>query len=207
MAKLAAGAIIGETLKSRGYETGLLPESTNVYTKVPVFSFQKLKDVDTTLGPEMKSTGEVMGSDSTLEKSLYKGLLAAGIKISDQGNILFTISDDDKQEALNIAKRFSDIGYNLLATEGTAKFLEENSLRVTAVGKINQSEYSVLDAIYNGDVDVVVNTTSKDKDVTKDGFKIRRVASEQEIVCLTSLDTADALLKVLESISFNILPL
>lgn len=148
-----------------------------------------------------------MGSDSTLEKSLYKGLLAAGIKISDQGNILFTISDDDKQEALKIAKRFSDIGYNLLATEGTAKFLEENDLRVTAVGKINQSEYSVLDAIYNGDVDVVVNTTSKDKDVTKDGFKIRRVASEQEIVCLTSLDTADALLKVLESISFNILPL
>ena len=207
MAKLAAGAIIGETLKSKGYKTGLLPESTNVYTKVPVFSFQKLKDVDTTLGPEMKSTGEVMGSDSTLEKSLYKGLLAAGIKISDQGNILFTISDDDKQEALNIAKRFSNIGYNLLATEGTAKFLEENDLRVTAVGKINQSEYSVLDAIYNGDVDVVVNTTSKDKDVTKDGFKIRRVASEQEIVCLTSLDTADALLKVLESISFNILPL
>mgnify|MGYP000899445004 FL=1 len=207
MAKLAAGAIIGETLKSKGYETGLLPESTNVYTKVPVFSFQKLKDVDTTLGPEMKSTGEVMGSDSTLEKSLYKGLLAAGIKISDQGNILFTISDDDKQEALNIAKRFSDIGYNLLATEGTAKFLAENGLRVTAVGKINQSKYSVLDAIYNGDVDVVVNTTSKDKDVTKDGFKIRRVASEQEIVCLTSLDTADALLKVLESISFSILPL
>jgi len=155
----------------------------------------------------MKSTGEVMGSDSTLEKSLYKGLLAAGIKISDQGNILFTISDDDKQEALNIAKRFSDIGYNLLATEGTAKFLAENGLRVTAVGKINQSKYSVLDAIYNGDVDVVVNTTSKDKDVTKDGFKIRRVASEQEIVCLTSLDTADALLKVLESISFSILPL
>ena len=148
-----------------------------------------------------------MGSDSTLEKSLYKGLLAAGIKISDQGNILFTISDDDKQEALNIAKRFSDIGYNLLATEGTAKFLTENGLRVTAVGKINQSKYSVLDAIYNGDVDVVVNTTSKDKDVTKDGFKIRRVASEQEIVCLTSLDTADALLKVLESISFSILPL
>ena len=148
-----------------------------------------------------------MGSDSTLEKALYKGLLAAGIKISDQGNILFTISDDDKQEALNIAKRFSDIGYNLLATEGTAKFLAENGLRVTAVGKINQSKYSVLDAIYNGDVDVVVNTTSKDKDVTKDGFKIRRVASEQEIVCLTSLDTADALLKVLESISFSILPL
>ena len=207
MAKLAAGAIIGETLRSKGYETGLLPESKNVYTKVPVFSFQKLKDVDTTLGPEMKSTGEVMGSDVTLEKSLYKGLLAAGIKVSDQGNILFTISDDDKEEALNIAKRFSDIGYNLLATEGTAKFLENNGLRVTAVGKINQSDYSVLDAIYKGDVDVVINTTSKDKDVTKDGFKIRRVASEQEIVCLTSLDTADALLKVLESISFNILPL
>ena len=207
MAKLAAGAIIGETLKSKGYETGLLPEAQNVYTKVPVFSFQKLKDVDTTLGPEMKSTGEVMGSDRTLEKSLYKGLLAAGIKVSDQGNILFTISDDDKEEALNIAKRFFDLGYNLLATEGTAKYLDEHGLRVTPVGKINQSDYSVLDAIYNGDVDVVVNTTSKDKDVTKDGFKIRRVASEQEVVCLTSLDTADALLKVLESISFDILPL
>ena len=207
MAKLAAGAIIGETLKSKGYETGLLPESEHIYTKVPVFSFQKLKDVDTTLGPEMKSTGEVMGSDRTLEKSLYKGLLAAGIKVSDQGNILFTISDDDKEEALNIAKRFFDLGYNLLATEGTAKYLDEHGLRVTPVGKINQSDYSVLDAIYNGDVDVVVNTTSKDKDVTKDGFKIRRVASEQEVVCLTSLDTADALLKVLESISFDILPL
>ena len=207
MAKLAAGAIIGETLKSKGYETGLLPESEHVYTKVPVFSFQKLKDVDTTLGPEMKSTGEVMGSDRTLEKSLYKGLLAAGIKVSDQGNILFTISDDDKEEALNIAKRFFGLGYNLLATEGTAKYLDEHGLRVTPVGKINQSDYSVLDAIYNGDVDVVVNTTSKDKDVTKDGFKIRRVASEQEVVCLTSLDTADALLKVLESISFDILPL
>jgi len=148
-----------------------------------------------------------MGSDRTLEKSLYKGLLAAGIKVSDQGNILFTISDDDKEEALNIAKRFFGLGYNLLATEGTAKYLDENGLRVTPVGKINQSDYSVLDAIYNGDVDVVVNTTSKDKDVTKDGFKIRRVASEQEVVCLTSLDTADALLKVLESISFDILPL
>ena len=148
-----------------------------------------------------------MGSDRTLEKSLYKGLLAAGIKVSDQGNILFTISDDDKEEALNIAKRFFSLGYNLLATEGTAKYLDEHELRVTPVGKINQSEYSVLDAIYNGDVDVVVNTTSKDKDVTKDGFKIRRVASEQEVVCLTSLDTADALLKVLESISFDILPL
>ena len=123
-------------LKSKGYETGLLPEAENVYTKVPVFSFQKLKDVDTTLGPEMKSTGEVMGSDRTLEKSLYKGLLAAGIKVSDQGNILFTISDDDKEEALNIAKRFFGLGYNLLATEGTAKYLDEHGLRVTPVGKL-----------------------------------------------------------------------
>ena len=131
--------------------------------KYRYFSFQKLKDVDTTLGPEMKSTGEVMGSDRTLEKSLYKGLLAAGIKVSDQRNILFTISNDDKEEALNIAKRFFDLGYNLLATEGTAKYLDEHGLRVTPVGKINQSDYSVLDAIYNGDVDVVVNTTSKDK--------------------------------------------
>ena len=115
MAKLAAGAIIGETLKSKGYETGLLPEAQNVYTKVPVFSFQKLKDVDTTLGPEMKSTGEVMGSDRTLEKSLYKGLLAAGIKVSDQGNILFTISDDDKEEALKYSKTILRLRIQLIS--------------------------------------------------------------------------------------------
>lgn len=204
MAKLAMQAVLGEKLADKGYKTGLIDEPNIVYTKVPVFSFQKLKDVDTTLGPEMKSTGEVMGVDKTLEKSLYKGLVAAGMKLKDTENVLFTISEDSKEEALSIAKRFSDIGYNIIATSGTAKFLENNELRVETVGKISDKENTVLDAIYSGKIDIIVNTTSKEKRSTSDGFKIRRAASEQDVLCLTSLDTASALLKVLESLSFSI---
>ena len=207
MAQLAMQAILGQSLGDLGYQSGLLPEPSSVYTKVPVFSFQKLKDVDTALGPEMKSTGEVMGSDLTLEKSLYKGLVAAGIRVKDQGTILFTVANEDKAEALELARRFSDLGFNLLATPGTADYLSQAGLKVASVGKIGSQDYNVLDAIYQGQVDLVINTTSKDKDVTKDGFKIRRVASEQEIVCFTSLDTSMALLKVLESTSFHITPL
>lgn len=204
MAKLAMQAVLGEKLAAKGYTTGLVPSGDKIYTKVPVFSFQKLKDVDTTLGPEMKSTGEVMGVDTTLEKSLYKGLLAAGIKIKDSGDVLFTVSNDAKEEALELAKRFAAIGYNLVATEGTAKYLENAGLRVETVGKIADEKNTVLDAIYSGKIDIVINTTSKEKRSTSDGFKIRRAASEQDMVCLTSLDTANALLKVLESISFSI---
>lgn len=207
MAQLAMQAILGQSLGDLGYQSGLLPEPSSVYTKVPVFSFQKLKDVDTALGPEMKSTGEVMGSDLTLEKSLYKGLVAAGIRVKDQGTILFTVANEDKAEALELARRFSDLGFNLLATPGTADYLSQAGLKVASVGKIGSQDHNVLDAIYQGQVDLVINTTSKDKDVTKDGFKIRRVASEQEIVCFTSLDTSMALLKVLESTSFHITPL
>lgn len=204
MAKLAMQSVLGEKLVNKGYTTGLIEEVDKVYTKVPVFSFQKLKDVDTTLGPEMKSTGEVMGVDKTLEKSLYKGLVAAGMKLNDTENVLFTISENSKEESLNIAKRFSEIGYNLLATSGTSKFLEDSGLSVETVGKISDKENTVLDAIYSGKIDIIVNTTSKEKRSTSDGFKIRRAASEQDILCLTSLDTANALLKVLESLSFSI---
>ena len=204
MANLAMRAILGEKLKDKGFETGVIPESKNVYTKVPVFSFQKLKDVDTILGPEMKSTGEVMGSDVNLEKSLYKALVSAGINVKEQGNILFTISRKDKEEALELARRFSELGYALSATEGTASYFKDNGLKVETVGKIGKSEYSVLDAVYSAKVDVIINTPNKEKDSAKDGFKIRRAASEQGIVCLTSLDTASALLKVMESMSLNI---
>ena len=204
MANLAMQAILGEKLKDKGYKTGIIPESKKVYTKVPVFSFQKLKDVDTTLGPEMKSTGEVMGSDINLEKALYKGLISAGIRVKDQGNILFTIGGKDKEEAVELAERFSELGYALLATEGTADYFKNKGLKVETVGKIGESSYSVLDAVYGSRVDVIINTTNKEKSSTNDGFKIRRAASEQGIVCLTSLDTTNALLKVLESMAFNI---
>ena len=207
MANLAMKGILGETLKSKGYQTGLIEESKHVYTKVPVFSFQKLKDVDTTLGPEMKSTGEVMGSDENLEKSLYKGLISSGIKVKDQGSVLFTISGTAKEEAYGLAKRFSRLGYHIMATKGTARYFEEKGLRVETVGKIEEEgkyEHDVLGLIYKGLVDMVINTAGKKKTARNDGFKIRRAASEQEIACLTSLDTTDALLKVLESISFNV---
>ncbi|MBF0713450.1 carbamoyl-phosphate synthase large subunit [Gemella sp. GH3] len=204
MAKLAMQAVLGEKLSDKGYVTGLIEPSNKIYTKIPVFSFQKLKDVDTTLGPEMKSTGEVMGVELTLEKSLYKGLLAAGIKIKDGGNILFTVSEDAKEEALKLAKRFTDIGYNLLATEGTANYFKKQNLRVEKVNKISDEKDTVLDKIYSGNIDIIINTTSKEKKSTSDGFKIRRAASEQDVVCLTSLDTANALLNVLESMSFII---
>lgn len=204
MANLGTKSILGEKLKDKGYKTGLIKEKNRYYTKVPVFSFQKLKDVDTSLGPEMKSTGEVMGSDVTVEKSLYKGLVASGIKIKESGNILFTISDDDKDFALEIAKRFSLLGYNIYATEGTKKYFTENNLKVEGVGKIKDKKNTVLDAIYNGKVDMIINTTSKEKSSASDGFKIRRAGVEKGVVSLTSLDTANALLKVIESINFSV---
>ena len=145
-----------------------------------------------------------MGSDINLEKALYKGLISAGIRVKDQGNILFTIGGKDKEEAVELAERFSELGYALLATEGTADYFKNKGLKVETVGKIGESSYSVLDAVYGSRVDVIINTTNKEKSSTNDGFKIRRAASEQGIVCLTSLDTTNALLKVLESMAFNI---
>lgn len=206
MAKLAMQAILGTQLASLGYQTGVVEAGEGVYTKVPVFSFQKLKDVDTRLGPEMKSTGEVMGTDSTLEKSLYKGLVAAGMKIQDTGTVLFTICEQAKDEALSLARRFSAVGYNLLATEGTANFFKENGLRVDYVGKVGEQN-SVVDSIYQGKVDIIINASSKDKTAANDAFTILRAAVEQGIISLTSLDTANALVSVLESRSFSINPL
>ena len=207
VANIAMQCILGKKLKDLGFTKDIADTGNFVSVKVPVFSFQKLKNVDTTLGPEMKSTGEVMGSDENLEKSLYKGLVSAGIKVKDQGSVLFTISGTAKEEAYGLAKRFSDLGYHIMATKGTAKYFEDKGLHVETVGKIDEEgiyEHDVLGLIYKGLVDMVINTAAKKKTARNDGFKIRRAASEQEIACLTSLDTTDALLKVLESISFNV---
>lgn len=204
VANIAMQCILGKKLKDLGYEKDLADLAEMISVKVPVFSFQKLKNVDTTLGPEMKSTGEVIGTDRSLAKALYKGLTAAGIKIKDYGRILFTIDDKNKAAALELGKAFSDIGFSILATEGTGKYFEEHGLKVKKIGKIDKSEYSVLDAIQNGDVDIVINTTTKGKSSEKDGFKIRRKATENGIISFTSLDTANALLKVIEAMSFRV---
>lgn len=202
MANLATKAILGVKLASLGYETGYHPESKEVSVKVPVFSFAKLRRVDITLGPEMKSTGEVMGRDYTLEKALYKGLIASGMKIPKYGSVLFTIADKDKDEAMELVRRFHRIGYSLLATEGTANMIKAENIPVTVVNKIGAEKPNLLDVIRQGQAQFVINTFSKGKQPARDGFRIRREAVENGVVCLTSIDTAEALLKVLESITF-----
>ena len=204
VANIAMQCILDKKLRDLGFTKDIKEIGNSVSVKVPVFSFQKLKNVDTTLGPEMKSTGEVIGTDINLEKALYKGLTAAGIKIKDYGRVLFTIDDKNKENAIKLAKIFSKIGFSILATEGTGTYFENYGLKVKKVGKIEKPDYSVLDAIQNGDVDVIINTTTKGKSSEKDGFKIRRKATEHGVICFTSLDTANALLRVIESMSFSV---
>lgn len=204
MANAAARLILGATLNGLGYETGIHPEPEKaVFVKVPVFSFAKLRRVDVTLGPEMKSTGEVMGQDETLEKALYKGLLAAGMAIPSHGSVLFTIADKDKEEALALVRRFYNIGYNILATEGTAKMIAAQHLPVTVVNKIGGEAPNLLNVIRHGGAQFVVNTLTKGQRPARDGFRIRRESVENGVVCLTSLDTTEALLTVLESLAFR----
>lgn len=202
MANLATKAILGIKLNTLGYETGYVKESKEVSVKVPVFSFAKLRDVDITLGPEMKSTGEVMGRDYSLAKALYKGLVASGMKIPTHGSVLFTIADKDKEEALELIRRFHRIGYYILATEGTAKQVQEENIPVTVVNKIGDEKPNMLDVIRQGHAQFVINTFSKGKQPARDGFRIRRESVENGVVCLTSMDTAEALLRVLELITF-----
>ena len=206
MANIATKAILGEKLSDMGYVSGLLPEPEDVYVKVPVFSFEKLRSVDTLLGPEMKSTGEAIGHDRTLEKALYKGMLASGLSLPQEGAILLTVADKDKEEALEIAKLFYALGFQLYATEGTSAAVEEAGLPVTTVGKVGASEQNVISIIENGDVQFVVNTLTSGKQPRSDGFLIRREAVEHGIACLTSLDTAKAIATIIESMTFTAKP-
>jgi carbamoyl-phosphate synthase large subunit len=208
MANMATKVILGTKLAELGFKTGLHRESDGVYVKVPVFSFAKLRNVDISLGPEMKSTGEVMGKDITFEKALYKGLVASGIHIRSYGSVLLTIADKDKEEAIDLARRFHRIGYQLLATSGTAEALKAENIPVTIVNKINAESPTILDVIRQGKAQVVINTLTKGKQPESDGFRIRRESVENGIPCLTSLDTAKAMLQVIESMTFttNVMP-
>ncbi len=203
MANIATKAILGETLAAGGFKTEILPEVKDVFVKSPVFSFEKLRSVDTTLGPEMKSTGEAIGYDKNLEKALYKGLIASGLKIPFEGSVLLTVADKDKQEAERIAKRFAEFGFKLYATEGTARFMEEKGLFITAVDKIGSGEKDVLSLINQGEVQFVINTLTSGKQPRSDGFRIRREAVEHGIISLTNLDTAEAILNVIDSTTLN----
>ncbi|MDO4634544.1 MAG: carbamoyl-phosphate synthase large subunit [Streptococcus sp.] len=205
MAQVATQLILGKSLEDLGYEDGLFPESSEVHVKAPVFSFTKLAKVDSLLGPEMKSTGEVMGSDLTLEKALYKAFEASYFHLPSYGNVVFTIADDNKVEALELAKRFSNIGYSILATEGTAKFFEQNGLtplRVDKVGETNEMDIPTL--VRKGKVQAIINTVGTKRTFDEDGQIIRSSAIEHGIPLFTALDTANAMLSVLESRGFLI---
>jgi carbamoyl-phosphate synthase large subunit len=203
MANVATRVILGEKLTDMGYVNGLWPEDKFVSVKVPVFSFAKLRRVDTTLGPEMKSTGEVMGRDVNFAKALYKGLIGAGMKIPAAGSIIATVADKDKEEAIEIFAGFYRLGYKIIATGGTAKAFEEAGLPVTTVNKLTEGSPNILDLIRSGEANFVVNTLTKGKTPERDGFRIRREAVENGIVCMTSLDTVRALQIMLETINFS----
>lgn len=207
MAKIATKAILGESLLKQGYFHGTLAPKGDVAVKAPVFSFAKLSEVEIALGPEMKSTGEVMGKDKIFEKALHKAFVASGVTVPDSGTILATINDKDKEEALKLFKRFYQVGFDFLATEGTAKLLKEARIPVRTVARIGESEDDIIKEIKSGRVALIINTISKGKNVESDGFKMRRVAVERGLLCLTSLDTTEALLKTIELNNYAMEPL
>ncbi|MHB8156279.1 MAG: carbamoyl-phosphate synthase large subunit [Desulfocucumaceae bacterium] len=211
MVNLATKVILGRKLKDLGYKTGLYPEVGIVGVKAPVFSFSKLLRVDVTLGPEMKSTGEVMGVDKSYSRALYKALVAAGYDFPEKGTVLATIADKDKEEALPLIRGLSDNGFKICATGGTAAFLKKNGLQVERVNKILEGSPNIADLIRAGKINMVLNTLTKGKAPERDGFRIRRVAVEYGVPCLTSLDTAWAILEALvfikEGEEFDLVPL
>ncbi|QGT99667.1 Carbamoyl-phosphate synthase large chain [Candidatus Syntrophocurvum alkaliphilum] len=198
MVKLATEIILGKTLQDLGYNGGIIPELDFYAVKVPVFSFNKLDNVDISLGPEMKSTGEVMGIDRSLKTAIYKGLLAAGTNIPSKGTIVATIADKDKLEAIPILIEFTKLGFRVLATEGTANALAEEGVEVETVKKIKEGSPNIVDLIRQGEVDLVVNTLTHGRKPFSDGFNIRRATVELNVPCLTSLDTLKVMQEVIE---------
>ena len=194
---LATRCMLGEKLADLGYGTGVYKEPKLVSVKVPVFSMSKLARVDVSLGPEMKSTGEVLGVGENLEEALYKGFLAAGKTMSDKrGVVLATINNYDKEEFIEIARDMKELRYTFVATEGTAKTLKDNGIDADIVNRVEEARPNILDAIRNKQVDIVINTPTKGNDSTRDGFKIRRTATEFSTEVMTSLDTLKALVEV-----------
>jgi carbamoyl-phosphate synthase large subunit len=200
MVQLATRTALGYKLGDLGYSGGLHPEKSFVAVKAPVFSFAKLVDLETSLGPEMKSTGEVMGIDVDLPRALYKALLAANLYLPPTGNILATVADKDKADAIPLIKSFAELGFSLYATDGTARVLSEAGCSVTRVNKIFEGSPHVVDYIRQNKIDVVINTLTKGKLPLRDGFRIRRAAVELNIPCLTSLDTTKAVLNVMQKL-------
>ncbi|SFT35628.1 carbamoyl-phosphate synthase large subunit [Selenomonas sp. GACV-9] len=197
MVNLATRIAMGSTLKELGYKSGLVPPKPYVAVKAPVFSFAKMTDVDIALGPEMKSTGEVMGIDYHYARALYKAIIGSGTHVPTKGCVLFTVADKDKEEMKQLAKAFSELDFQIAATEGTAKTIQSMGIDVEVVGKVHERSTDIIERIKSGKINMVINTLTQGKHSVKDGFKIRRATVEHDIACLTSLDTAWEVLRVL----------
>ena len=199
---LAARIIMGETIKGMGYTPGLAPTADYIAIKMPVFSFEKLRGAEISLGPEMKSTGECLGIDKTFNGALYKAFEGAGVELPKYKQMIMTVKDADKPEAVGIAKRFEKLGYKIYATRSTAKYLQEHGVNALRVNKISQESPNVMDLILGHKIDLVIDTpTQGNGDKTRDGFLIRRNAIETGVYCITAMDTANALAHALETAS------
>lgn len=196
---LAAKVILGYKIKDLGYTPGLQPEAKYYAVKMPVFSFEKIRGADISLGPEMKSTGECLGISESFNEALYKAFLGAGINLPKHKNMIITVRDEDKQDIIPIAKRFSDLGYKIYATRSTAKVLNENGVKAVRTNKIEQPSPNLMDLILGHKIDLVIDTPSQGVEKAKDGFIIRRNAIETGVNVLTALDTAEALVTSLEN--------
>ena len=195
---IATRVIFGEKLKDMEYGTGVYKRSEYVAIKMPVFSFEKIKNADTSLGPEMKSTGEVLGVAKNFTDAIVKAFIASGVSIPKEGNILITVRDKDKEEVLPLAKKLFNRGFRIYATKGTANFLKQNGIETYMLEKIWEGAESIPNLVESGKINFIINTPTKGKESSRDGFKIRRLAVECKIPCFTSLDTANALYEAIE---------
>ena len=196
---LAAKVIMGYKLRDMGYTPGLQKEADYFAVKMPVFSFEKIHDADISLGPEMKSTGECLGIARTFDEALYKAFLGAGIKLPKYKNMILTVRDEDKPEAVEIGRRFAAIGYRIFATKGTADALRAAGVKVNTVSKIEQESPNLMDLILGHKIDLVIDTPPQGAERARDGFIIRRSAIETGVNVLTAIDTAEALITSLEN--------
>ncbi len=198
---LACEVIMGKKIKDLGFEPGLQPNAEYYAIKMPVFSFEKIRGAEISLGPEMKSTGECLGIAKDFNEALYKAFLGAGVELPKHKQMIMTVKDSDKEEALQVGKRFEALGYKIYATRSTAKYLQENGVNALRVNKLNQESPTVMDLLLGHKIDLVVNTPTQGRDKTRDGFLIRRTAIETGVNVLTSMDTANALARSLETAS------
>ncbi|MBR6809226.1 MAG: ATP-grasp domain-containing protein, partial [Clostridia bacterium] len=205
LADIATEVILGKSLKEQGI-FGIYPdEKQRWYVKAPVFSFNKIRGLDAYLSPEMKSTGEAIGYDRTLNRALFKALQASGMHMQNYGTVFATIADKDKQEALPLIRRFYNLGFNIEATSGTAMFLKENGVRTHVLRKLNEGSNEIAESLRQGHIAYVLNTKDiASQDQASDGFEIRRLATENNVTMFTSLDTVRVLLDVLEETTFRV---